>query len=40
MILKGGLGICFKLTCSDHCSLSPIRREFSPDFVPYKKGLS
>ena len=29
----------FKLTCTDQCILSPIRREFAPVFVPYKNGL-
>ena len=28
----------FKLTCTDHCILSPIRREFVAGFVPYKNG--
>ena len=35
-----GLGSWFKLACTDHCSLSLIRREFSPDFAPYKNGSS
>ena len=34
-----GLVSWFKLTCSDHCILSPIRHEFTPGFVPYKIGL-
>ena len=33
------LGNCFKLTCTDYCTLSPNRREFAPNFVPYKNGL-
>ena len=34
-----GLGSSFKLTSTDHCNLSPMRREFAPGFVPYKNGL-
>ena len=34
-----GQGSRFKLTCTDHCILSPIWHEFMPGFVPYKNRL-
>ena len=34
-----GLGSWFKLTWTDHCSLSPIWCEFGLHFVPYKKRV-
>ena len=32
-----GLRSKFTVTCTNHSSLSPIRREFAPYIVPYKK---
>ena len=37
--LRSGLVSWFRLSCTDHCSLSPIHHEFRLEFVPYKNGL-
>ena len=37
--LPNGLGSWFKLTCIDHCRLSPTKCEFVPGFEQYKKWV-